>query len=196
MTTIDKWILTKLVEMTTLVAEAFDKYQFHTALEAIQKFIWHDFCDQYLEAIKHRLYNKANQENYVAAKYTIYTVLLNSTKILSPICPHITEEIYQILFNDVLKTVHATKWPKIEEIPFDIEAKDKGNIIIETISALRNEKAKASIPLNAPTAKVTIRLPKHYLSTLKEFDNEIKQILHINETTYEEGEALKISILK
>src|SRR4030066_28020 len=91
---VDKWILAKLVDTINRVTQALDNYEFHFALDAIQNFLWHDFCDQYIEAVKHRLYDTANQESYGAARYTLYTVLWNATILFAPICPHITEEVY------------------------------------------------------------------------------------------------------
>jgi valyl-tRNA synthetase len=194
LTVIDNWILANLVKTINIINEALDNYQFHVAIESLRQFFWHEFCDQYLESVKHRLYDELNQENYLAAKYTIYAVLWNVTKILAPICPHITEEIYHILFNGEIQSIHACEWPKIQDIPFDQEAKNMGTQIMNVISAIRSQKAKASIPLNLNISKVTITVQKPLIPILQEFEKEITQILHIKEIQYKPDKQLEIKI--
>ncbi|MFH0897804.1 MAG: valine--tRNA ligase [Candidatus Bathyarchaeota archaeon] len=189
---LDKWVLARLIDTIIRVAEALDNYEFHLALDAIQNFIWHEFCDQYVEAVKHRLYDNSNEESYRAAQYTLHTVLWNSNIIFAPICPHITEEIYHTLFSDTQSTVHAELWPCIENIPLDERSKQRGNIIIDMIANLRNEKAKLSIPLNSTLERATISAPSQNISILKEAEEDFKRILHIKEISYEESETLKI----
>jgi len=191
---LDKWILSELADTINTMTDALDKYQFHIVIEAIQQFLWHDFCDQYLEAVKHRLYNNLNKDDYAAARYTIYTILWNTTRILAPICPHITEEIYQALFKGTSKTIHAVQWPSVDELPTDAEAKSKGRIVMEVVSVIRSGKAKAGIPLSATVENVTITATGQSISVLQEFEAEVKEILHVKDVKYQPGETLEIKI--
>ncbi|RLI32172.1 valine--tRNA ligase, partial [Candidatus Bathyarchaeota archaeon] len=190
--TIDKWILSKLVKTLQVVTESMDNYQFHTAVFSIQNFFWHDFCDQYLEAVKHRLYDKKSEEDYAAAQYTLHTVLWNISLVLTPICPHITEEVYQLnWFDGKHPTIHAFKWPNAGAIPNDMEEKAKGDIVVEALTTIRTEKARAGIPLNQEIETLKITASPAKITILQENEEEIKRVLHIKELRFEEGDSLK-----
>ena len=194
LTVLDRWILAKFAGTVIQAAEAFDDYEFHVALDAMQNFLWHDFCDQYVEAVKHRLYDRLSDESFRAAQYTLYTVLWNVNLALSPICPHITEEIYHALFKSPLPTVHAERWPCLDNIPIDEKAREKGDDIVEVIANLRNEKAKLGIPLNAGLEKATITAPSRKISALREVEEDFKRVLHIKELSLVDGEIFSIKL--
>jgi valyl-tRNA synthetase len=156
LTILDRWILAKLINVIESVTTAMDTYQFHLALDKIQKFFWHTFCDQYLEAVKHRLYTKVNRDNYAAAIYTLYTILWESTHLLAPLCPHITEEINHIIFTREFHSIHGDEWPNIARLHLDRKCEEKGDSIIHVISKIRSEKSSAGIPLSEAVKKVVI----------------------------------------
>jgi valyl-tRNA synthetase len=185
LTILDQWILSKLVDTIEQVKIALDHYQFHQAIDAIHNFLWHDFCDHYIEAVKYRLYNKPDEKHYQAALYTLYMVLWNITIILSPICPHITEEIYSRCFKTSGISVHTEQWPCIKDIPVNEDAKTNGELIIQLLADVRSRKARLGVPLNATLAKVVIAAPRKTISTLKKVETDFKNILHIEEITYE-----------
>jgi len=191
LTTIDKWILFRLRETLEKVTMNINKYQFHSALNALQNFFWHDVCDQYLEAVKYRLYNNDD----ASAKYTLYTVLWNSTLSLAPFCPHITEEVYHTLWFDEKKlTIHELKWPDSNRIPSNEEAKKSGEIVIEVLTKIRSEKAKKGISLKQDIDKISIMGDSEQLSIIKESESDIKHILHVNHIQYEDSEEIAIRI--
>jgi len=109
---VDRWILYRLDETVSKVTGAMDGYQFHIAVDLLQRFYWHDFCDQYIEAAKPRLYSPRNAGSSMAAKATLHKAISTFIRLLAPICPHITEEIYQKAFRDGegAISVHAAQW--------------------------------------------------------------------------------------
>lgn len=192
LTTIDKWVLAKLARTIETVTRALDDYQFHVAVNRIQSFFWHDLCDQYIEAAKHRLYLKKSEEDQRAAKYTLHTALWNSTLTLAPICPHITEEVYQRLFKkEGLVTVHAGRWPDPESIVSEGEAEARGEIIIDAIAKIRAEKSRANIPLSTEVDRVLLRAPEREIQVLKDAEDTIKEVLHIGRVEYKTSEGLE-----
>ncbi len=94
----DKWILSKLNNLIKEVRENLDKYDLGVASQKIYDFIWNEFCDWYIEIVKTRLYGE-NNESKLIAQVVLNTVLMNSLKLLHPIMPFITDEIYQELYN-------------------------------------------------------------------------------------------------
>ena len=99
---LDKWILSKAESTVKKVTEAFEKCQFNIAVEEIRNFTWHVFCDAYVEAVKDRLYRPEvhGEAKKAAAQYTLYEVLYRVLQMLSPVVPHLTEEIYQTMYAD------------------------------------------------------------------------------------------------
>ena len=108
---IDLWILSKLNNLNITVDNAFADYNFAETITSIERFFWHDFCDEYIEAVKYRLYTDVSDESRRAAKYTLRTVVETSLKLLAPIAPFFTEEVYQY-FSD--ESIHATLWPEVK----------------------------------------------------------------------------------
>ena len=157
---LDKWILSKTEKLAKNVTDAFENCQFNIVLEEVRNFTWHVFCDCYIEAVKDRLYQPETygEEKRRAAQYTLYTVLYRVLQMLSPITPHVTEEIYQALYaEDVgLKSITTSPWPITDEKLLDEESEKRGDLIIAAINEIRREKSEKHLPLNTPIKKLTI----------------------------------------
>jgi len=191
---LDLWILTLLAETVESITRSLDSYQFHLAIEALQSFFWHSFCDQYLEAVKHRLYSPTDALDLKAAKYTLHTVLLNSTLLLAPFSPHITEEVYHSVMSPTLSTVHASRWPDLNGIPVDEEARRKGDALIKVISLVRSEKSKKGIALSAELENVLVKGDMVTLNVAREAEEQIRSILRIKKLAFQPGENLSVTI--
>ncbi len=157
---LDRWLLSTLERVTVEATAALDTCQFNTALDEVRNFTWHKLCDQYIEAIKHRLYNPDTygEEKKKAAQYTLYTTLYRILQLLAPIIPHLTEEIYQHMYKEDMKheSIHIIQWPIPDVEKIDEEAEKYGDLIIATIGEIRREKAERSKPLNIPIKNLTI----------------------------------------
>ena len=157
---LDKWLLSKTAKLTKKITEALDQCQFNVALEETRNFTWHVFCDCYIEAAKDRLYRPENygQDKKAAAQHTLHSVLYVILRLLAPITPHLTEEIYQALFaeNKCIKSLQTTPWPKFDQSLVDEEAERRGDLLISIITEVRREKAEKYIPLNAPIKNLVI----------------------------------------
>ncbi|MEE9323018.1 MAG: valine--tRNA ligase [Candidatus Aenigmarchaeota archaeon] len=157
---IDKWILSKLNNIIKVSTEFFEKYEYSRTKAETENFFWHTFCDYYLEIVKDRLYNQDSYERYEidSAKYTLYHVLLSILKLMAPIMPHITEEIYQHYFrkSEHLKSIHISNWPKFDSSLADRKAEKTGDLAIDVIAGIRKFKSENSISLAEPIKYVTI----------------------------------------
>ena len=109
----DKWILSKLNTLVTEVTNNIDNFDIGVSTQKIYDFIWNEFCDWYIEICKTRLYDKTSTTRK-AAQFTLNKVLQDSLKLLHPVMPFITEEIYTKLYNDD-ETIMTAEWPKFEE---------------------------------------------------------------------------------
>jgi valyl-tRNA synthetase len=157
---LDRWILSKAERLTSRVTKALDKCQFNIAVEEIRNFTWHTFCDQYLEAVKDRLYKPEvyGERKSRAVQFTLYTVLYRMIQLLAPIAPHITEEIYQTAYaKDVgQESLQMTAWPKPDRRRIREEAERRGDLVMAVLTEIRREKAERRKPLNAPIRSLKI----------------------------------------
>jgi valyl-tRNA synthetase len=185
---VDRWILSRLRETITKTVETMEGFQFHVAIDTLQRFYWHDVCDQYVEAIKPRLYTPRTLKSQRAAKSTLYKVIWTFSRLIAPICPHLTEEIYQKIFREREGhiSIHAAPYPRIEEVPA-VDGK-VGEVVVRAIAELRSRKVEAQIALSAEVKGVYIQGAKDILEICRENEWLIKEVLHIKEATYGEGE--------
>jgi valyl-tRNA synthetase len=183
LTTIDRWIIGRLNTVIRESTEAMEKYEYHHAIGKIQKFFWNEFCDYYLEYVKHRVYNEEPSKQ--AALYVLNKVLLDSVKLLAPITPHLSDEIYQLYEEG---SVHQAKWPEAgEEYPEEVE---KVSVLNDIVSQLRQHKSNNKMAQNAELEKVTVTTPK---KMDEELLSELGKISKIKIVENEEGE-LKVTV--
>jgi valyl-tRNA synthetase len=137
-----------------------EKCQFNIALEEIRNFTWHTFCDCYVEAVKDRLYRPEmhGEAKKAAAQYALYEALYRILQLLSPITPHLTEEIYQAMYAEYkgCKSLQLSPWPEFEQALADEETEKRGDLIIALITEVRREKAEKRMPLNTQIKKLTV----------------------------------------
>ncbi len=184
---VDKWILSLLNKLIIEVTEAMESYNFMAASSAIISFTWHVFCDHYLEIIKYRISGENPHKR--AAQKTLYTVLLNILRLLSPFTPHIAEEIYSLLFREYekWKSITLAEWPKPGKI--DEKAIADGEVVIRTVAAMRRVKHDLRIPLNQVVSKATIYAGK-YVQLLRDNAEDISGTLRIGKLEIlEEGKG-------
>jgi valyl-tRNA synthetase len=157
---IDRWLLSKMEQVTQKVTEAMETCQFNVATNEIRQFTWHSFCDNYIEAVKHRLYQPETYgaEKREAAQYTLYTAIYRIIQLLSPISPHVTEELYQIMFADDKshESIHTSEWPTIQEELIDPETEKQGDLIVAVMGEIRRDKAENQKPLNVQIQKLIV----------------------------------------
>ncbi len=186
----DKWLLAKLNKLISNVTKNFYEYNTSFCLRETEEFFWHVFCDNYLEIVKDRLYNKARGEDAkISAKYTLYYALLSILKLLAPIIPHITEELYQRGFRkfEEHKSIHISDWPKKFEVEDYSEIGDK---IVEIVSEVRKFKTSNKKSLKA---EIDIVIQKDLEKDFSEFLEDFKAVTNAKNLSF--GENLKISFL-
>ncbi len=135
----DKWILSKVNKLAEELANNIDNYDLGVAVQKIYDFIWNEFCDWYIEIVKTRLYDE-NCNTRKEAQGTLNTVLEYSLKMLHPIMPFVTEEIYTKLYNND-ESIMISKWPEFKkEFDFELEEQEIENLksIIGEIRNIRN----------------------------------------------------------
>ena len=126
----DKWILAKLNQLIEEVTANLDNFELGVATQKVYDFIWNEFCDWYIEMVKPRLYDE-NCTTKFAAQYTLNRVLKGALKLLHPVMPFITEEIYSKLYqND--ESIMISKWAE-ELVPMSFETEKNQIETLKTI---------------------------------------------------------------
>ena len=193
LTTIDKWLLTKLNRVIEGATESFEGYEYFRTKAETEKFFWQVFCDYYLEIIKERLYKpeKRGLEPKKAAQFTLYHSLLTILKLMAPIMPYITEELYQTHFRgrENAKSVHTTSWPKADERFTDEEAEAAGDMAVEIIGSVRKHKSDKSMPLGSELEKIVIEADGVAAERIKLVLDDIKGTGRIKNVEIKGGES-------
>ncbi len=149
----DKWILSKLNSVTKEVITNIEKFELGVAAQKLYDFIWDDFCDWYIEFSKIRLAHNENDEKLLdVTRSMLVYVMAEILKLLHPFMPFITEEIWQTLPHEG-EALIISKYPEFKEsLCFEIE-KEKVELIMETIKAIRNRRSEMNVP---PSKKAKI----------------------------------------
>ncbi len=152
---VNKWLCHRMNQTYTEYLKAFDAYEYHHALEVVEKLFWNDFCDNYLELIKDRLFNPDKYDASVNADTiaTLYEVGLAILKMFAPIMPHITETLFGYIYaqTENAPSLHATTFTPERYAHYhyadDAEIMDR---IVEVVSAVRKLKSENQVSLKTP----------------------------------------------
>ena len=141
----DRWILTRLNETIETVTHLFDRFEFGEAGRNLYNFIWDDFCDWYIEMSKETLYGDNPEAKRMNQAVLVY-VLDNIVRLLHPIMPFVTEEIFSKLPTTTGSIVVAS-YPEVNEFS-DESAAEGMEVLKEVIRAVRNIRAEVNTPLS------------------------------------------------
>lgn len=144
----DRWILNRLNETVAHVTEQFEKFEFGEAGRALYNFIWDDYCDWYIEMSKEILTEGTDEQKLTTRSILTY-VLDQTLRLLHPIMPFVTEEIWQHLPHKGESIVTA-EYPIMHDEFEDEEAGSNMNMLIELIKAVRNIRQEVDRPLSKP----------------------------------------------
>ncbi len=155
----DRWILTRLGALIRRVDEHFDNYRFDLAAQALYEFSWDEYCDWYLELSKPVLQGEfATDAERRAARHTLVTVLETLLRLLHPLMPFITEELWQRvapLAGCTGETISLQSWPDADDFPADDEAAKEADWLMNFILGLRRIRGEMDI---APTRPLPVML--------------------------------------
>ncbi|RXM72083.1 valine--tRNA ligase [Clostridium tetani] len=149
----DTWILSRLNEVIKEVTDNIEKFELGMASQKVYDFMWNEFCDWYIELSKPVLYGEDEKAKGVTFN-VLFNVLISGLKLLHPIMPFITEEIF-INIQEEEKTITTSKWPEFKEELKNEEVEKKMSHVIEAIKAIRNVRIEMDVP---PSRKAKIMI--------------------------------------
>lgn len=142
----DKWILARLNETVAQVTELFEKFEFGEAGRQLYRFIWDDYCDWYIEMSKEQLTQGTDSQKQ-STKSVLVHVLDQTLKLLHPIMPFVTEEIWEHIPHEGDSLVTAA-YPVVNSDFRDEEAVSNMEMLIEVIRSVRTIRSEANRPLS------------------------------------------------
>jgi len=177
---LDRWLLSKLNNLVRTSTDAFESFQFSLATESVRNFTWHDLCDQYLEAVKYRLYADRTPDDMSrrASQYTLFHTLDVVLKLLAPICPHIADALYRELWSghQENESIHLGAWPQPNDEFIDEKSEKNGSVIVRVLSEVRRIKSEKRLSMKAPVKKLRIELEEETAAMLHSQTDAIRQI--------------------
>lgn len=180
----DKWILTRLNQTIGKVTELFEKFEFGEAGRLLYRFIWDDFCDWYIEMSKETL--AGNDE---AAKLTTRSILVyvldNTLRLLHPIMPFVTEEIWQSVPHVGESLVVAT-YPTVHSEQMDEQAAEEMEFLMDFIRSVRTVRNEMNTPLSKPINIIAKVSDAAHYAILKENESYIARFSNPEEFVYGE----------
>ena len=139
----DRWILSRLNGVNRKVDKALEEYRFNDAALALYQFTWHELCDWYIEVIKPALTGGASGDG---ARAILGRVLERTLRLLHPILPYITEEIWQRLPGREGESIMIAPWPSPDPDWDDPSAEEDFGRLTEVIGGVRNIRGELNIP--------------------------------------------------
>ena len=181
---VDKWILGNFLKMEKEYIKYLDNYEIGLGLNILEKFFW-NFCDNYIEIVKHRLYRKEEfgEKARYSGQKTVYMILYKLLQDFSVFFPYITEEIYQEIYHDN-KSIHLTEINQFD-YSFDKEVTN-GDLMCEIISAVRGEKSSNNLSLKTPVKELDLDCSSDIKEAIESSIKDFKATLFIDNLTTNE----------
>lgn len=151
--TLNKWIIGETVNAERAVRGGIESYRFNDAAAAAYQFAWNTFCDWFLEFAK-PVFNGEDLEAKAETRATAAWVLEQILKLMHPITPFVTEELYQHLLGEALtKPLITSAWPDLPDTLVDTQAAEDMSWVIRLISEVRSAKSEMNV---APATKLAL----------------------------------------
>jgi len=180
----DKWILTRLNQTIGKVTELFEKFEFGEAGRLLYRFIWDDFCDWYIEMSKETLAGDDEAAKLTTRSILVY-VLDNTLRLLHPIMPFVTEEIWQSVPHVGESLVVAT-YPTVHPEQMDEKAAEEMEFLMDFIRSVRTVRNEMNTPLSKPINIIAKVSDAAHYAILQENESYIARFSNPEEFVYGE----------
>jgi valyl-tRNA synthetase len=196
---INEWLLQRSSESFNAYKNYLEKNEFSLALDAIERFFWADFCDNYLEIIKDQLFNPVSYtpEQVSATQWTLNTVGLRILQMYAPYLPYITETLYQQVYKETvgIASIHQTRYADYQKLYTFEQSKAIATNIMTLVSQVRKLKTERQLSLKTALTTLTICVPtKESVDNLQAYEKIIKGVTQALEIRYKLSEAKEATI--
>jgi valyl-tRNA synthetase len=179
----DRWIRSRFGKTVATVEQNIAQYRLDLAAKAIYEFTWNEYCDWYLELTKPVLQNDAaSPSSKAAARHTLVNILENLLRLLHPIIPFITEEIWQRaapLAGVAGSTIMLQPYPEASAFPVDDAAETQLSWIMDFILGIRQIRGEMDISPGKPLPVLLQNLSAEDQDYLQQHRNYLQQLARI-----------------
>ncbi|MGY2704402.1 valine--tRNA ligase [Nocardioides sp. HB32] len=178
---VDCALLGRLAEVITKATDAFEAYDYTTALETVEKFFW-EFCDDYLELVKERAYDEQGGAATESAKSALAIALDVQLRLLAPFLPYVTEEVWSwwrsgdAADSAGSRSIHRAPWPTVVELG---SAAATESATLDAVSAaligIRGAKSNAKVSMRAALSRVEIRGPEAMVRAAEQAAEDLRK---------------------
>ena len=189
---VNQWLLHQITVAFEQYQKYFEDHEFGLALGVIEQFFWNNFCDNYLELIKHQLFNPGDYDTdeVYATRWMLYHAGLRILQFFAPYLPHLTETLYQLIyrFYENVTSIHQTNFTTIQQPYMFTKQADLMEVIITIVSQVRKLKSDQQLSLKVPIAKLSIfSEDSDLLEHIKSHEQLIRGVTQAQEIIYKEG---------
>ena len=177
---IDKWLLSKYNKLVSYVTDSMEEYDLNKVTRAINSFLNEDLSNWYIRRNRRRFWESELTVSKKAVYQTTYEVLIGICKLLAPISPFITEEIYRDLTG--MESVHLAMYPVANKEMYQDEIEKKMDLVRDLISLGRNAREEAKIKVRQPISEVILDGKNE--SIIKEMTPLIMEELNVKTVTF------------
>jgi len=167
----DIWILSRLNRTVEEVTNLMGNYRFNSAVKTLYDFVWHDFCDWYVEMVKSRFSLPEKDKDRTSAQEVTHLVLNHILKLLHPFAPFVTEEIWHHLYKiKASESDHAliqSGWPEVEKELINLGLENTMERVQEVVYSIRNIRSEMNVP-PSKKANVVVKVDNKELSNILE----------------------------
>lgn len=177
---IDKWLLSKYNKLVKYTTDAYEEYDLNKVVRSITDFVSEDLSNWYIRRNRRRFWAHDLDTSKKAVYKTTYDVLVGLTKLIAPVVPFISEEIYTALTSK--ESVHLAKFPKCDDKLIDEKIEEKMDLVRDLISLGRNVREEAKIKVRQPISEAILDgKNKNIIGDLTEL---IKEELNVKEIKF------------
>ncbi len=180
---IDKWLLSKYNKLVKNVTNSFEEYNLTDVVRSVTDFVNEDLSNWYIRRNRRRFWASDLDDDKMAVYNTTYEVLTSLCKLIAPVIPFITEEMYQKLTGE--ESVHLADYPKCDESLINEEIEERMDLVRDLISLGRFAREEAKIKVRQPINKAII--DGKYKDIIGDLTELIKEELNLKNVDYEDN---------
>ena len=177
---IDRWLLSKYNGLVKKVTEAFDEYDLNKVVRALSLFVSEDLSNWYIRRNRDRFWGSELTLSKKSVYLTTYEVLVGLSKLMAPIVPFLSEELYRNLTGE--ESVHLADYPVCKKSLIDETIEEKMDLVRDLISLGRNAREEVRIKVRQPLSQVII--DGKYESVVGDLTNLIQEELNVKEVLF------------
>ncbi|NBH62804.1 isoleucine--tRNA ligase [Anaerotruncus sp. 80] len=179
---LDRWILSKYNQLVKDVTEYMDSYDHMKTVRAITDFVAEDLSNWYIRRARRRFYAEEMTEDKKSVYATTYEVLVGTAKLIAPIAPFLSDEIYTNLTGE--ETVHVAYFPKADESLIDKKVEERMDLVRTLVTLGRGTREKERIKVRQPLSEILV--DGKYQAVIEDLTPLIMEELNVKEVVFAE----------